>query len=111
MWDTIKSGQEIFAYVLNLASDGAHYWVLAHVTPSLDSEGRITGYHSNRRRPHPGPVAAARDLYARLRAEERRHDRSADAIAASARLLDDLLAERGQDYDRFVWSLINGTAA
>jgi len=41
LWDTIKSGQEIFAYVVNLAADGAHYWVFAHVTPSFDTTGRV----------------------------------------------------------------------
>src|ERR1700761_62065 len=33
LWDSISAGGEIFAYVLNLASNGDHYWVLAHVTP------------------------------------------------------------------------------
>ena len=51
LWDTIASGEEIFAYVLNLAADGAHYWVFAHVTPSFGPRGEIIGYHSNRRLP------------------------------------------------------------
>src|SRR3712207_6982069 len=46
-------GQEIFAYINNLARDGAHYWVLAHVTPSFDAQGRVVGYHSSRRKPAP----------------------------------------------------------
>src|SRR5689334_2578922 len=33
LWDTLGERQEIFAYVKNLAADGAHYWVFAHVTP------------------------------------------------------------------------------
>ena len=51
LWDTVESGQEVFAYVVNLAKDGAHYWVLAHITPTFDSSGAITGFHSNRRAP------------------------------------------------------------
>ena len=39
LWDTLKERKELFAYVVNLASDGAHYWVLAHVTPSFDAGG------------------------------------------------------------------------
>ena len=52
---------EIFAYVLNMAKNGDHYWVLAHVTPSLDGTGAIVGYHSNRRRPRPEAVASVAD--------------------------------------------------
>ncbi|MFC7575365.1 PAS domain-containing protein [Klenkia terrae] len=55
LWDTISRGHELFAYINNLAADGAHYWVLAHVTPSVDERGTIVGYHSNRRRPSPAP--------------------------------------------------------
>jgi PAS domain S-box-containing protein len=50
LWDTIEAKKEIFAYVLNMARDGNHYWVFAHVTPTLDAEQKIVGYHSNRRR-------------------------------------------------------------
>ena len=48
MWQTIQGGEEIFAYVLNMARNGDHYWVFAHVTPSFDALGGIAGYHSNR---------------------------------------------------------------
>ena len=51
LWDTLQSRQEIFAYVVNLAKDGSHYWVFAHVTPSYAKDGRIIGFHSNRRVP------------------------------------------------------------
>ena len=60
LWDTVQSRQELFAYVVNLAADGAHYWVLAHVTPSFDERGQVVGYHSNRRRPHPARAGTPR---------------------------------------------------
>ncbi|HLZ38638.1 MAG TPA: hypothetical protein VKP64_12985 [Mycobacteriales bacterium] len=56
-------------------------------------------------------MRAAEAIYARLRAEEARHQRVADALEASSRLLRDLLAERGQTYDEFVWSLAGGANA
>lgn len=105
MWQTIQAGQEIFAYVLNLAADGEHYWVLAHVTPTFASNGRIIGFHSNRRLPERPAVAAVTSLYADLRAVERRHDRPADALAASTQRLGEVLADQGMDYDDWVWSL------
>jgi PAS domain S-box-containing protein len=110
IWDTIMSEREIFAYVMNLAADGSAYWVLAHVTPTRDTAGRVVGYHSNRRLPAPSAVDAVRPLYAMLRAEERRHERSSDGLAASARMLQDFLGDRGKSYDQFVWGLNVGIA-
>lgn len=56
MWDTLENGKEIFAYVINRAKNGDHYWVYAHVTPSWDAKGTVLGYHSNRRIPNPDIV-------------------------------------------------------
>ncbi|WIM95572.1 PAS domain-containing protein [Actinoplanes oblitus] len=109
LWDVLAERREIFAYVLNLAADGAHYWVLAHVTPSYDGGGRVVGYHSNRRRPAPAAIAAVSDLYAILRAAEARHHHTPDAVAAGHQALQDVLAERGMAYDELVWSLTNGS--
>ncbi len=105
LWEYLDAGLEIFAYVDNLAADGAHYWVLAHVTPTFDASGRTLGYHSNRRLPERAAVAAVAPLYAELRAVERRHSRPADALAASRQLLADVLDARGTTYDDFFWSL------
>jgi PAS domain S-box-containing protein len=109
LWDGISADREIFAYVLNLAADGAHYWVYAHVTPTHDPSGRIVGYHSSRRSPSAAAVREVEPLYRRLVAEERRHTHPPDALAASAALVESTLAERGQTYDEFVWSLTNQT--
>ncbi|MEU4561274.1 PAS domain-containing protein [Actinoplanes sp. NPDC023936] len=105
LWDTLKAEKEIFAYVVNLAADGAHYWVFAHVTPSYDSAGRVIGYHSNRRVPSRTAISAAEELYGVLRAAERRHDRTPDAVAAGEQALTRILAERGRTYDELVWDL------
>jgi PAS domain S-box-containing protein len=105
LWDTIASGTEIFAYVNNLAADGSHYWVFAHVTPSFDAAGSIVGYHSNRRSPGRNAVQEVAGLYRALHAEEAKQSRPADAMAASGVLLDAALAARGLTYDEFVWSV------
>src|ERR1700743_892242 len=49
LWERIGSGQEIFAFVKNMAINGDHYWVHAHVTPTRDSNSKIVGFHSHRR--------------------------------------------------------------
>ncbi|MCI2240506.1 PAS domain-containing protein [Paenibacillus sp. TRM 82003] len=106
LWDTVSSGRELFAYVNNLAADGANYWVLAHVTPSFGPGGKIVGYHSNRRRPARAGVEAVQPLYRELLAEESRAGSGRAAAEAGAALLGRHLAERGVDYDEFIWSLI-----
>ncbi|MGY1721454.1 PAS domain-containing protein [Blastococcus sp. SYSU DS0533] len=107
LWDTLGARREVFAYIDNLAADGGHYWVLAHVTPSYDARGTLVGYHSNRRRPARGAVQRVLPLYQRLLAEERRHPNARSAVAASSALLDEVLAGQGQTYEEFIWSIIN----
>ncbi len=109
LWDTIEAGREIFAYVVNLAAMGEHYWVLAHVTPTFGPDGRVIGYHSNRRVPAREAVAKIVPIYRALCAEEAKHERKADAIRASTKVLTDTLAGAGMTYDEFVWSLTNST--
>ena len=106
LWQTLSEGRELFAYIDNLASDGAHYWVLAHVTPSYSADGAVIGYHSNRRRPSPGAIRTVAPLYRRLVEEERRHPTAKAAMAASSRLLDELVAAEAGSYEEFVWSVI-----
>jgi len=109
LWERLKAGREIFAYIVNLAKNGDHYWVLAHVTPTVDSAGRTIGYHSNRRTIDRRVLPAVQRLYAELCAAERTVDAAGgtrrDAIAASTEMLARHLAERGQSYDQYVWSL------
>lgn len=109
LWDTIKSGREIFAYVNNLARNGDHYWVFAHVTPSYDAQNRLVGYHSNRRVPYFDALAAIRPVYARLLAEERGHSNPGKGMEAGTALLSALLKERGMSYSQFVFSLSSST--
>lgn len=109
LWDTLRSGQEIFAYVVNMAKNGDHYWVFAHITPSHDPEGRLIGYHSNRRAMYADALPKVRDLYARLRLEEQKHKEPAKAVEAGHRLLVSLLREHKMDYAEFVFSLSHHT--
>ena len=105
LWDTIQAGEEIFAYVVNMSKNGDHYWVFAHVTPSFDANGNISGFHSNRRVPEPGPLAKVKDLYKTLLAEEQRYPKGKDGMEASYKMLTDLLAENGVTYEEFIFSL------
>jgi PAS domain S-box-containing protein len=105
LWQTIGAGSEIFAYVVNQARNGDHYWVLAHVTPTFDRNGRISGYHSNRRVPDRQGVSTMEAIYAKLRAEEIAHGDGEAGIDAGLALLASTLHDAGVSYEQFVFSL------
>ena len=105
LWETVEAGREIFAYVKNMCRNGDHYWVLAHVTPTFDGAGRITGYHSNRRVPERAAVEQCEGLYRLLLAEEQRHSNPVEGMKAARRLLEAALAETGKPYEEFVFAL------
>ncbi|MEW5893287.1 MAG: PAS domain-containing protein [Pseudomonadota bacterium] len=104
LWDTIQAGNECFAYVKNMARDGSFYWVFANVTPSYDQDGKLLGYLSVRRKPKPEALKQVSALYAQMLAAEKQAG-AKDAIAASSRILNDLLAQQGKSYEEFVLSL------
>ncbi len=106
LWDTIQSGREIFAYVVNISKNGDHYWVLAHVTPSFDADGQISGYHSNRRVPNRKSLdSVVRPLYKTLLDIENRPENRKDNLKESSQALTGILGEKGVAYDEFIFSL------
>lgn len=106
LWDQLAEGHEVFAYVKNLCRSGDHYWVFAHVTPSLDLGGSLLGYHSSRRVPKRDVVEATIEpLYRALLEEESRHDDRKAGMASAFGMLLKLLEEKGVGYDELVLSL------
>lgn len=105
LWETIASGSEIFAYVINLAKNGDHYWVFAHVTPTFGPRGEIVGYHSNRRVPSKRALSTIIPLYADLLAVERAQPTKREAIEASRTELAGRLAKLGVAYDELMFAL------
>jgi PAS domain S-box-containing protein len=99
LWDTIQKGDEIFAYVKNMAKDGSYYWVFEHVTPTFDSSGKIIGYQSDRR-----PVRNREflndviiPLYQELKKEEQ------NGLDAGMRKLEETLNKAGMSYEEFIF--------
>ena len=66
LWNTIKEGEPWSALVKNRRKDGAFYWVRANVTPMVEN-GQISGYMSVRTKPGRAEVAAAEELYRKMR--------------------------------------------
>lgn len=104
VWDTIQSGKEMFAYVKNMSKDGGFYWVFAHITPDLGTDGQIVGYSSVRRCPKREAIATIEPVYRQMLEAEKRAG-ARDAIAAGTQVLLDLLAKTGVDYEELVFSL------
>lgn len=94
LWDTIRKGAPIGAYVKNKAKDGRFYWVFAIVTP-IDG-----GFLSVRLRPSSTLFDVVKKEYASLRSLEIENRLRADE---SATLLLSQLQELGfRDYRTFM---------
>jgi PAS domain S-box-containing protein len=104
LWDKITNREECFAYVKNMSKDGSFYWVFTNVTPVIDHTGNITGYFSVRRKPKASGVKVATEVY-RLMLEAEKKAGPASAIAASTKILVDILNEKGLSYDELVLAI------
>ncbi|MBL4691744.1 MAG: PAS domain-containing protein [Magnetovibrio sp.] len=108
LWDTISQGVEIFAYVVNLTKNGDYYWVLAHVTPSFDSNQNIIGFHSTRRVPNSETIQnKIIPLYRKLCEIENSEANSKVGIQKSFDHLVSILNDADIDYDEFVSTLMH----
>jgi PAS domain S-box-containing protein len=106
LWETIRNAREIFAYVVNHAKNGDHYWVFAHVTPSFNDRKEVVGYHSSRRVPKRSTLEASIiPLYRQLREAEQNAPDPKSGLQASNQLLSRVLQDKGTSYDRFIFSL------
>lgn len=103
MWDRIKQGQTVGAYVRNRARDGLSYWVFAVVAPV---EG---GYLSTRIKPTGPTLETISALYADLRAREGAGRLSPEESAAA---LVEALAPLGhRTYDQFMYAALDAETA
>jgi PAS domain S-box-containing protein len=75
MWQQISAGKEFFSFLSNMARNGDHYWVFSHVTPTVDIDGNLLGFHSSCRKPKPEQIRVIEPLYRQLLDEERKHAR------------------------------------
>ncbi len=99
LWSYLQDEKEIHAYVKNICSDGSYYWVLANVTPSY-LNGKVVGYHSSRRKPSVEALEVIIPLYKTLLQAEK-----SGGISASEKIINDILNEKGVNYDEFILSI------
>jgi PAS domain S-box-containing protein len=100
LWDTIPTKQEVFAFVVNKTKNDNYYWVFTNVTASVDKNGKIIGYYSVRRKPNPKALEVIIPLYKEMIRVEK-----SEGVAASFKVLTDILQEKGIGYDELIISL------
>ncbi|MCL4220648.1 MAG: PAS domain-containing protein [Phycisphaerales bacterium] len=105
LWDNIQAGNEVFAYVLNRAKSGDHYWVFAHITPTFNDAGEIISYHSNRRVPSRAALQKVKPVYDALLREEQKYRTPREQWEASLPMLVGMLEKAGMSYEEFVFTL------
>ncbi len=107
LWSTVKSGNEFFGYVKNIAKDGSFYWVFANVTPSYSTRAgapEILGYFSVRRKPDPAKLRIIEQLYKEMYMAEQQAG-ARDAVGAGTDVLMNRVNATGKSYREFILSI------
>lgn len=105
LWSAIEQGQEVFAYVKNMAKDGSHYWVFANVTPSYNPQGQVVGYYSVRRKASSKGIATMTEVYRQMLQIERMAPSQKDGIEQSLAWVTAQLQGMGKTYEQLVLGL------
>ncbi len=106
VWDFLKQGKVVAAYVKNMAKDGCYYWVMALIMPC---DG---GYLSIRLKPSSDYFVAVQRAYQDVLEVERlaasNGGTSKEVMEAGHARLVELLATLGfASYDAFMWSALS----
>jgi len=103
LYELIENGEEFFGFVKNLKKDGGYYWVFANITPSFDSNGKIVGYYSVRRKPREGFKKIIEPLYKTLLDLEK-----SGGINASYEAVQKLLKEKNLTFNELTLGIQKG---
>jgi len=106
VWDYLKQGKSVAAYVKNMASDGRYYWVVALLTPLPES------YLSVRFKPTSEIWAVVETVYSDMRrmeqeAADRGDSASAGMDLATEKMLSALQSLGFADYDAFMAAMLH----
>jgi len=66
LWDELKKGNEVNAFVKNITKDGSFYWVIAYVRPAVNSDGSLRNYVSTRKTMSSNARKVIEPLYKKL---------------------------------------------
>ncbi len=63
LWEYIRQGKEVFAFVKNKTKNNNFYWVFANITPNYNQKNQVIGYYSVRRRANPKALQVISKIY------------------------------------------------
>jgi len=95
LWDNLKEGKRVKAFVKNLSKDGGFYWVFANVHVTHNPDGSFRNYISTRKPMSSSAREVIEALYADLLKAE------GESLEASNKLLEVFLAEKGATLSTF----------
>jgi len=96
LWDNLKAGKDVKAFVKNMTKDGGFYWVLAHVRVANNPDGSLRNYVSTRKGMSAGARASIEPLYKELLEAE-----VSGGMDASVQILDAYLKANGGSFATF----------
>lgn len=102
LWDRLKKGENIHAFVKNLAKDGSYYWVLTDFETKYDEEGNIVSYYARRKAAPASAVIQIEKLYKTLRSIEQ-----TQSMDVAERYFAGMLEEKRMSYDELILSILN----
>lgn len=89
LWDELKKGNEVHAFVKNMTKDGSFYWVIAFVRPAFNPDGSLRNYVSTRKFMSEHARSVIEPLYKKLLEIEK-----SDGVEASEKALMEVLNGR-----------------
>lgn len=101
LWEELKQGNEVNAFVKNLTKDGSFYWVLAYVRPAFNPDGSLRNYVSTRKFMSENARKVIEPLYTQLLEIEKN-----DGVEASEKALMDVV--NGRAFNDVMLEIQNG---
>jgi len=86
LWNELKNGNEVHAFVKNITKDGSFYWVFAFVRPAFNPDGSLRNYVSTRKFMSEHARGVIEPLYVKLLEIEK-----SEGVEASEKALIEML--------------------
>ena len=102
MWEELRNGNNMYAFVKNLAKDGRYYWVIVNFEIQYDEDGEIRSYYAHRKAAPAHAIVRISKLYKKLRAIEINQN-----VSVAYKYFKGLLEEEKMNYDDYIASILD----
>ncbi len=101
LWKRLNKGENIHAFVKNLAKDGRYYWVLTNFETKYDESGAIISHYARRKAAPGNAIYQIEKLYKTLKSIE-----DTQGIEVAERYFSGLLEEKNMNYNEFILEIL-----